>query len=482
MIGSLWSGISGLDSYQKALNVESNNLANVNTVAFKSDLVSFADMLYTNDIGTGVSVQDISKNFIQGAVKNTGNAYDMAIDGVGFFVVQDINKDTFYTRAGNFKIGIDGTLQTQDGMKVMGLAMKTPIVVSTKKDITMFGDIHTKFLASQTIFTDTQTLTINAKSTDYTKTATASGDSGSGYKTANSKLSDVEALSIEYQKQLSLYANNSVEGTASVAQESTVAFNVADITNESDIISITVNGIKYVQTFDTDAATTLNKLSDKISDIKGFTSSVDTTTGVLKVISLVAGLEFTINESKLNDTASTIEITTKMVSGSGLASVVVARDALKSAIELAGGEFIEITDSVSIPKDGLGTPSQLQLNLATLNLSSNQFGDLVVENGNIYMKQDDNKFIVGKITTSMFVDEKSLNPVGGNLYKATVKSGAAIATNNTTTIQNKMLESSNSNLSDGLVNLMVFQRSFESNSKTITTSDELLKTAIQLKK
>jgi flagellar hook protein FlgE len=85
MIDAMYNGISGLNSSQTALNSESNNLANINTVAYKSDQISFADQMYQAQMGKGVKVDTIDKSFAQGNMKITNGTYDMAIKGQGFF-------------------------------------------------------------------------------------------------------------------------------------------------------------------------------------------------------------------------------------------------------------------------------------------------------------------------------------------------------------------------------------------------------------
>jgi len=92
------------------------------------------------------------------------------------------------------------------------------------------------------------------------------------------------------------------------------------------------------------------------------------------------------------------------------------------------------------------------------------------------------KFAMGKIETVDFQDKHSLNPIGGNLFSKTVNSGAPILNTKTSEILSKTLELSNSDLSENLVNMMVNQRAFEANSKSITTADEFLNVAIGLKK
>ncbi|NCB10219.1 MAG: flagellar hook basal-body protein, partial [Erysipelotrichia bacterium] len=127
MISGLWNGITGLNSFEKALSVESNNSSNVNTVGYKEDVINFADLMYSNNISTsygkGTSVATVDKAmYQQGGIKLTSSPYDVAIEGKGYFVVQNINSkgqpETYYTRAGNFKVAENGFLQTQGNMDV----------------------------------------------------------------------------------------------------------------------------------------------------------------------------------------------------------------------------------------------------------------------------------------------------------------------------------------------------------------------------
>jgi flagellar hook protein FlgE len=481
MIDSLYNGISGLSIYQKALNSESNNIANVNTIAFKSDNISFADMIYQDGYGKGAKVSNIAKNFEQGNMKLTANNYDMAIIGDGYFTVKD-GDSTFYTRAGNFRMGSNGTLQMPNGLEIQGLSANVPTVTGTNLNSSIFGSLHTNFLASQSVYSDTQIQTINTKATNYQSSAKDSGISGAGYKTASAKVADIEALGAQYRTQLDLYASDTVTGTPSVAQETQTVFNMADINDAYDSISIYVDGSKYVQDYEVDAVTTLNKLSDQISNITGVISSVDSLTGVLTTTSLIPGEDIKVSDAKINNDSMTTTVTVDEVKGTGLLAVTSLRDALKNAVEVAGGEFLEIINTLDLSTQDAAELTSIQLKLDSLQISDNSFGDMIVDNGTIYIKQGDNQFLVGKVPTFVFNDNLSLSAQGDNLYAKTTLSGEPIFAGDINTIQNKTLELSNSDLSEGLVNLMVYQRSFEANSKSITTSDDLLKTAIQLKK
>jgi len=144
MLRSLYSGISGLRSHQQMLDVTGNNIANVNTVGFKSSSTVFQDTLSqmtqgaggpqtgiggTNpaQIGLGVQVAGVSTNFAQGSAQATGKATDLMISGDGFFVTR-LGNDTVYTRAGAFDFDADGRLVTADGKIVQGYPATNGVV------------------------------------------------------------------------------------------------------------------------------------------------------------------------------------------------------------------------------------------------------------------------------------------------------------------------------------------------------------------
>ena len=136
MLRSLYSGISGLRSHQTMLDVTGNNIANVNTTAFKASAAQFQDTLSqltqaaagatattggTNpaQVGLGVQVAGISTNFAQGSAQSTGKTTDLMISGDGFFVTS-LGGETVYTRAGSFDFDSAGRLVSPDGAIVQG--------------------------------------------------------------------------------------------------------------------------------------------------------------------------------------------------------------------------------------------------------------------------------------------------------------------------------------------------------------------------
>ena len=136
MLRSMNSAISGLRAHQTKLDVTGNNIANVNTVGYKSSQTVFEDTLSqvvrngsapsaeaggTNpaQVGLGVKVAGITTNFEQGAAQNTGRSTDFMISGDGFFVTRAGNEQV-YTRAGSFNYDAAGNLVTPDGALLQG--------------------------------------------------------------------------------------------------------------------------------------------------------------------------------------------------------------------------------------------------------------------------------------------------------------------------------------------------------------------------
>lgn len=131
---ALWIAKTGLDAQQTRMQVVSNNLANVNTTAFKRGRASFEDLLYQQvrqpggatsqqnqlpsglSTGTGVRVVSTEKFFQQGNMLQTGQALDMAIDGRGFFEILMPDGTSTYTRDGSFQIDSQGQVVTNGGL------------------------------------------------------------------------------------------------------------------------------------------------------------------------------------------------------------------------------------------------------------------------------------------------------------------------------------------------------------------------------
>jgi flagellar hook protein FlgE len=128
MIASLYAGISGLSANSTAMTVIGDNIANVGTTAFKGNRSHFANILSTSlggnsatgNVGRGVEFWGTNAQWTQGSLENSSSPTDLAVNGKGFFMVQDGSGSNFYTRAGSFTFDKEGYLVNPDGMKLQG--------------------------------------------------------------------------------------------------------------------------------------------------------------------------------------------------------------------------------------------------------------------------------------------------------------------------------------------------------------------------
>ncbi|UCD62806.1 MAG: flagellar hook-basal body complex protein [Candidatus Zixiibacteriota bacterium] len=195
MMASLFSGVSGLKNHQVKMNVIGNNIANINTIGFKTSRVNFQEALVqtlqgagrpsdviggTNPVqlGLGMRVSSIDTQFQQGGLETTGQITDLAIQGEGFFVLGDLNDNRFYTRAGAF--GFDANTNLVDpatGLFVLG---KMADETGTIPSLATTGPITIPF-GQQDPARATEVITLannlNASATDSIATLLQSGSS-----------------------------------------------------------------------------------------------------------------------------------------------------------------------------------------------------------------------------------------------------------------------------------------------------------------
>lgn len=134
---SFFIPLSGLQANANALSVTANNLANLNTIGFKTQRPLFQDLFYQQvgtsgdgnpeQLGVGTNIQAVDSQFTQGSIQSTGVPTDVAIQGNGYFVL-DNNGERLYTRAGDFSISANGELLSKDGASVLGYPAVSGVV------------------------------------------------------------------------------------------------------------------------------------------------------------------------------------------------------------------------------------------------------------------------------------------------------------------------------------------------------------------
>ena len=560
MIGAMWNGVSGIWNHDKGIAVESNNLANSNTVGHKKDQISFSDVLYNQaGFGKGVQTQTISKQFEQGNIVQSGVGIDVAIEGKGFFVVKSRENpnEIYYTRAGNLVQAKDGFLVTQDDYKIQGLVPQSKITTTTNPLDMMFTDEYTKSLVSSNINSGSGTVyNINAKASDYVSSSKDDDilKKGDGYKTSQNKINDIEALKADYIEKLNKFLmDQSTTNTPSISQKSQIDFssNLSSLQATDNTINVTIDNKTYSVKFDVnstindeemqklydfldtngkakynlvdpnsiqsqanidamptttpqeilDKATAqalrddqinsytnansiidaMKDLSDKISSKEGMSSSVKD--GTLVIDTLIAGGSFNISDIKLNDTNFSSTKLQEAVKGSGLAMVDSARDALKNAVENADGKFLQITNVLEYGNLGVIGENDINVRLDELGISDKSTAEVSIsDDGFVFVTSGTNKFLVGRLSTAGFRNEQGLEPMGGNLFQQSQYSGNPFNSDTMNIIRGGALERANIDYGSTLTQIMVYQKAFEASSKSITTSDEFLQTAIQMKK
>lgn len=164
MVRSLWTAATGMIAQQTNVDTIANNLANVNTNGYKTQVNEFKSLLYQNiqtrttsangenkpssaQVGLGVRNASISSIFTQGSLLDTESDTAFAIDGKGFFAVRGEDGNTYYTRNGNFKFAL-----ATNGM-MLANSEGLPVLDATGKPIILSGD----YMASKiTVMTDGQ--------------------------------------------------------------------------------------------------------------------------------------------------------------------------------------------------------------------------------------------------------------------------------------------------------------------------------------
>jgi flagellar hook protein FlgE len=424
MLRSLYSGISGLHAHQQMMDVTGNNIANVNTVGYKSASVQFEDTLSqmvgaagspqggmggTNpaQVGLGVRVAGITSNFSQGSAQTTGKSGDMMIQGDGFFIARSGNEE-LYTRAGSFFFDANGMMVTTTGEPVQGWTAIDGKVEAGGQP----GDI--KMPLGATI------------PPEKTTTITLKGNLTSDYPTNPLATEDVVSIPVK------VFDKDGATHTVTAKFSRAV-----DPNRDSTTVPVTSWDIEL---FD-EAGNSLAKATDPLdlSTGKAQVSATDTPPAG----QLDKDGNMMVGEYKLG----MADIT--MYSGQSDARV-------------------------------FNTDGQTAGALTSLAYTVSDTGEIVgvYSNG---LKQT-----LGQVAMATFKNVAGLEKVGNSLFRSTVNSGYAQigqpGSAGMGQVISGALEMSNVDLAQEFTNLVVAQRGFQANSKIITTSDELLQELVSMKR
>jgi flagellar hook protein FlgE len=399
MIGSLYSGISGINANTNAMSVVGDNIANMGTTGFKSSNISFANVLGQSiggmggsQIGRGVTTSEVRSQWSSGTLESTGNVTDLAIDGQGLFMVGGSDGEAYYTRAGDFKFDKDSNLVNPEGYVVQGYELDDE---GKPGKIT---DISIPSTGNSPKATENMNVGMNLDA------GAAEGDTYSTTVTVYDSLGNAIGLTLDFEK------------TATAGQWNVTASIPADAGNA-----------------DLDASVTFDENGD-----------------------LEEGL----------DPKVTLTL---------------------------GGEEQEIAWDIYGEETGDGTLTGYASESTTLNQTRDGYpagslqGVSVSEEGEVVASYSNGQLVpLFKIALADFRNYSGLRKMGGNLYSETLASGQAnvgvAGSGGMGSIASNSLEMSNVDLAKEFVKMITTQRSFQANSKAISTSDEVLAELINIKR
>ncbi len=510
MSSALGAGISGLNSSSKELDVIANNLANVNTIGFKSGKTQFSDILSSSisggsggnmQVGRGVSVADIQTQFSTGSFETTGNATDAAIDGDGFFMVNDVDGATYYTRAGAFHMDNNGVLVDNNGYKVQGKAIvngepsgpltdikmqglksapSTTTTVSLGANLNSSTATGGQYNTSQTVYDSLgASHTLN---TIFTKTENATG----GYWGIQASL-DTTAAALDSVNGLYFDDNGNMQGTYIGAMSAVTATSVGGgtatgvlnrpgmvykdgavtITRGATVGSWTfAGGYANASLVSADATTVRISLdgsgaTDVTLTLAGAWAAGDTAAFTLDHTA-TAGLR----DIDLNLTGVTLPGGATIGNGNHVTWDVLGDDALDIT------QYSAASNINSVSADGYASGQLKGLSIDEEGRISGSF-----TNGQISE--------LAQIVLAKFTNPWGLNKLGSNLFGQTIVSGAAIQDNpgnsGMGTLTPNSLEMSNTDIASEFIKMITSQKAYQASAKVVTTQDAIMQVLMSLK-
>lgn len=490
MMRSLYSGVSGLRVHQTKMDVIGNNISNVNTVGFKSSSVTFSDILYqttksasgpnavtgvagTNakQIGLGANLASITANIGKaGGSQRTDNAFDVMIEGDGFFIVNNGNGN-YFTRAGSFQVDAAGTLCTVTGATVMGWQVNPDDPTKAKTDIVS----PLKVMAPENLY---------SLPTSTTKT----------YLSGNIDMNDTQ-LQTEAGRTVSMSfydkLGNLYQASYKIYQESDADFTNVFKIKLNDITDKNGNSVFVKKNADGKyEATSIESFTfGPMDEAEDFNVEVNEDTGEVTID--MEGFEIYFNggtgefqsvgvEPPDSTDPEAVEkskyLQFRVNTDSGRFSDIEMDFSKLTMFSTSGKTSVTATKGGATDGTGAGTPAG-ELSGISIDEAGNIFG--VYDNG-------DNK-LLGQIAVATFANPAGLEAIGNNMYAATQNSGDfdGVGEDITATggsFESGVLEMSNVDLSAEFTEMITTQRGFQANSRIITTSDTLLEELINLKR
>jgi len=520
-MGALWTGVTGLTTYSRGIGVTSNNLANVNTIGYRRSYALFEDLMSENattssgdsQVGLGVQLSNILNSYQVGGMESTTTSTDMAIQGDrGFFQVRDADSgNMYYTRAGEFRFDNEGYLVDTNGLRVQGLSVDQNLVAAAEASGITLSSLPTGAVTD--ILLDQTHIEARATSTISVITNLDSGSEDrvndptnpffTMFQSYNFDSTDPDASPVSnasYQDTLNVYDENGQK------HELTVYY--SKVTDQS--------GKQYWEYM-----VAMDPEEDGRASTQGTSKA-----GVLMIGTL------TFNDDGTIDNMTAFTLSDGAASAASLDSWVAADigagglpEFTASFLSASGGASGSITSSFNLgisstdgwggampaTAAGIGTDAGNTLGInttdvaiaynATTNYATSSYTKTHSQNGygegyltNVAVTGEGvltGYFSNGEeldlyvMSLADFVNPNGLRREGGNLFSATSEAGAIIlgtpGEGIFESVAGNTLESSNVDMATEMVMLITGQRALQSNTKVVTTADEMMKKALEIK-
>lgn len=451
MMRSLYSGVAGLKTHQTRMDVIGNNIANVNTTAYKSQSMSFADLMYqttqsasganpttgtgginARQIGLGSKTGSIKTAITtQGASQTTSNPFDLMITGENFFVVSN-GTENLFTRDGSFYVDGAGNLcMTSTGYNVMG------------------------WLADDS--------------------------------TGKIKQDIVKPLQIMSPK----YMTYPPEETTQAQLSGIIDSKDSNVTNAGKLVTLDFYdklGYKYTAKFRVNSTTQDGEFTMNLTDI------TDSEGAPLKKSDGTAMTDADLQGIFAKDTLLKFDTTTGKITNAGTSTdLSLTLDFTSAGVDSMSGVKVNIDCKTLVDYNNNGASTITCTRGDTDGVGSGRkLGEMsgvsIQKDGKIYATYDNGQSrLLGQIATAQFANASGLEKRGDNLYSATQNSGdfdniGVDITAGGGYMNSGVLEMSNVDLSAEFTEMITTQRGFQANSRIITVSDTLLEELTNLKR
>lgn len=491
MNSSLYIGATGMKGLAEGMQVTTNNLANVSTIGFKQQNILFSDLISqtqatmgnwwnaqedsrvaVGQVGMGLAVEDVRTLYTQGGLESSNTLTDLAINGKGFFNVSD-GENSFYTRAGDFRSDKEGVLRTPSGLALMGYSLGPNGEQGDLAEVTVGKETLMPGKATSAI-----TMTMNIRPGQDRSVSSENPffalmqqyDARGQSPMPAGAYSASQAMTVYDAEGNAHTVTAYFDGAPAKAPNTNMEFVIAADPVSEDPAS--GEGLLMSGVLEFDATGKLINISAFTPTVEGSQNLADWAPAAMSdgnpVLSL-NGQQISINMGLSGQMQGGIQNAAQIGADSSL---------LPQMGETVVSEFPITAYGASIMTNSYKQDGYSEGVLSNYNISSDGVVTGYFSNGQ--------SMDLWEIPVCRFTSEDGLRREGGNLFSATEASGqmemGTAGTENYGTINAYNIETSNVDMAQEMVNMIITQRGFQSNSKVVTTADQMLQKAMELKR